>query len=151
MPSMRVARGRHRIAENRRLVRGNVALGILQRGDRIPQVRASIETRPVVRRITGDQTIEVVGIALRLHQTLLSAFGAADVIRIVRPLAVERARDGLAVDRGRHVRSAVPEVGDEIRAAERPGRVERSRADVSGVGARRCVSACATQLPSRRS
>ena len=129
-----------RLAEDRRLGGWDVALRVLQRRHRIPEVRAGVEARPVVGRVAGDEAVEVLGIALRLHQTLLAALGAADVVGVLRRLAVIRARNRLAVH-GRHVRAAMAEIGDEVRPAEGPRGIERAGADVAGVGARSGITA----------
>src|SRR3989454_9076906 len=131
----RVAGRCRRLAEDRRLARRDIALRVLQRGHRIPEVRAGVETRPVVRRIAGDEAVEVLGIALRLHQPLLPSLGTADVVGVLWTLTVEDAADLLAVH-GSDMRAAVPEIRDEVGPSECPRRVEGARADMAGVGAR---------------
>ena len=99
-------------------------------------MRAGVEARPVVGWIAGDDPVEVVGVALGLHQALLTALRAADVVGISRRAVVERRGDRLAIV-GRDMQRSMPKVGDELRVSDRPRGVEPAGAwpDVAGIGA----------------
>ena len=86
-----------------------------------------IESRPVVRRITRDQAVVIVGIPLRLHQPLLSALGAPDVVRVARRPTVEGRGYRLGIHR-RDMKRPVSEILDQIRSAERHDASKRSPA-----------------------
>ena len=130
-----------RVSERRQLRRWNPGFLIRQHGLRIPQVGAGVESRPVVRRIARNQAVEIIGVALRFHQALLAALGAADIIGVGGRLSIESFGQRLAVARGQMQR-AMAEIGYEVGPAGSPGGIEGDRAGLmAGVGARRGVTA----------
>ena len=94
--------------------------------------------RPIVCWGARQNSVVILGIALRLHQRLAAAIGTVCEIRMFRSVSVEGFHGGFA-ERGHFVNRAVGEIDESFRVAERPGGVDPARC-VAGVGARGCVA-----------
>src|SRR5205085_1329286 len=115
---------------------GDVAVGILFGRERRPQVTSEIRARRVVRRIARDNPLVIRGIAVRLHQSLLTKFRTSHTEAPLRQPAVERLGDLLAVT-GQQVEADSIDVSGSRS-------VWRIVHDSSGAAATRCVDATAT-------
>ena len=81
---------------------------------RVPGVVKCILDLEIERRRAGGDAVEILGMALRLHESLAPAVGAADEIGATRPLAVEGRHDRLGDDR-RRMHAAMGEVDPQLR------------------------------------
>ena len=133
-----VAGRHHRRAEHRQLGAREVLPGIAGRGEPGPQLGRH-QPDPVVGGSASDDAVVVVGVALGLHQGVMSALRAADEVGEVGVAAVVGARDRLAGD-GRLVLRAIPEVDQPHRVSQRPASVEAAGAGVAVVGGHRRVA-----------
>jgi hypothetical protein len=89
--------------------------------------------REVAGGRTGNDTVVVGGITLRLTQSLIAAFGAPVPIRVLNLRTVVRGRNFLGGQR-HHMHGSMPEIDDLLGVTERP-LAARARAGVPGVGA----------------
>src|SRR5277367_1942696 len=72
---------------------------------------------PEVSSVAGDDAVEIGGIALRFHETLLAALGAAGVVSLLRGLPVVGTQDGFSVHGG-EMQAAVAVVDQPVFVAE---------------------------------
>src|SRR6185503_5038312 len=91
------------------------------------------QARPVVCRRTGKDTVVVLWITLRLHQSFATAVGAPSEVGALRCGAVERRDDGFG-DASHFMNASITEVDDLRRMAQSPSSVD-GRAGVSRVRA----------------
>src|SRR6185503_14233470 len=93
------------------------------------------QARPVVCRRTGKDTVVVLWITLRLHQSFATAVGAPSEVGALRCGAVERRDDGFG-DASHFMNASITEVDDLRRMAQSPssvdGRAGASRVRASG-------------------
>src|SRR5277367_3008720 len=86
---------------------------------------------PEVSSVAGDDAVEIGGIALRFHETLLAALGAAGVVSLLGGLPVVGTQDGFRVH-GSEMQAAVAVVDQPVFVAEP---IFRLAGGVPGVGA----------------
>src|SRR5215470_12715643 len=89
---------------------------------------------PVIGGGAGEDGVVVAWVALRFHQPLVSAVGAAGEVRKPSILAVECSEDRLT-SQGRDVVGSIPPVGDLFGMSQRPASPRRDRRIVAHVGA----------------
>ena len=117
-----------------------LACRICEDGERRVEV-ARHQSRPVVRRHSGDDAVVVGGEPLRRHQTFVPARRAPDEIRALGRFAVEGLHERLGLHR-RLVVGSVGKVDQLFRFVERKFCGVRTRAGLMpGVGRRRRVAA----------
>src|SRR5579862_5348277 len=75
---------------------------------------------PVVGRSAGHNTVEIVGEALRLHESFTAAVGTTDEVAAGGRSAVERLHDGAGLQCG-FVNRAVAEIDQLFRVSDGPG------------------------------
>ena len=73
----RVASRVHRVADDLRLARRNVAAGLALERLRDPQMSAHIQVGPVIGGIAGDDAVIILRVTLRLGECLLAALRAS--------------------------------------------------------------------------
>src|SRR5438552_11182617 len=89
--------------------------------------------RPVVGGSAGNDSVELVGITLRLHQSLASAIRAADKIAPRRVAPIERANDRFGLN-ACLVYRAISEIDQLLRMADGPGCAASSLVTIVSAG-----------------
>ena len=105
----RVALFVHGVGQDVDLVRRNIAIAI-HRQHR-PEVAADVVMRPIVRRVAGDDAVEVGRIALGFDHRFVAALGASTEIGVGRLSIVKRVENQL-VGLRQQVGGAVGEIDD---------------------------------------
>src|SRR5580704_5866342 len=119
---------KRRLAEHWEEARRNVACRIIEKRLLIPDETGE-QMRPGVGRRADDDAVEIIRVALRLHQGLAATIRTAIEIRPLRPLADERCYDGLGLV-GRFFERAIPEVDNLLGVTQSEGRLSSRLAAV---------------------
>ena len=124
------------LVQHGKLLRRNPARRILE-GRLRGRHELKAFARSVIAGISGDDALEILGKALRLHERLPAAARAAGEVRQALPHAVERGDRGFTLER-RFVHRAIAEIDQLLGMAEREA---RASSQVPGIGGRGGVSA----------
>jgi hypothetical protein len=130
----RIALRDGRLADAREILAREHCTRLLQRRVRRPEL-AHVQVREAKHGRAGDDTVVVVGVALRRHETLAAARRAAVEIRVLRRSPVVCFDDGLRFER--HLVNRTIAVVDDALAVEQPRGIRR---DVARVRRRRGVA-----------
>jgi hypothetical protein len=136
-PVVTLARLDDRIGDHREFGCGEDGFRIVSMrmiDDVLPE-ETRVEVSAIVPGIPGDNSVEIDWEALRLHQRLVAARGAASKIVVSWRLAIERADQKLR-PLHRFMNRSIAPIRDALRASDRERRIG---SDVSGVGCDRYV------------
>src|SRR5580704_9987374 len=119
---------KRRLAEHREEARRNVACRVIKKRLLVPDETGE-QMRPGVGRRADDDAVEIVRVALRLHQGLAATIRTAIEIRPLRPLAGQYCYDGLGLV-GRFFERAIAEVDNLLGVTQSEGRLSSRLAAV---------------------
>src|SRR5215469_6187923 len=123
-----------RVGQHRQKARRNVARRVIEKYMLVPDRPGEQMSKEVCGR-ADDNAVEVIRVALRLHQGLMAAFRTAIEIRPLRPLSGERCYDCLGFV-GCFFEGSICVVNNLLRMAESKGRLSASLTAVIRRGGR---------------